>query len=396
MIALAAAFLALAQQAIPPIGKYEMDSGDVVRVEALVRLPKLGPHEQAALTLLANCLPNDSVIASKREMEESTAEAGGPVKVSLQPDCLRLQFSLRENQLNDVLPIVSQVLHEAKLEDETVSAKRKDLEFARFGVWESALTPQRPKTLTVQPDEVREIYFRLIRPENIWIEIGGSKRNLDRDFQAEWNDITSKWEYPKLRTRLVDKGAVPVAIDRPGKLTTMVLRSSPILPQKLYTAMLGAFMLGSGKGATVFTVLREQLGWSYRQEAPLRGVAGGFEQLVTAIAATSPEDFNEASAMKDELLAAVGQWQEADRTRALGMARAVLSRGEGMNPLYFLGASTTLDPLYLRAYWRLKTGTTYDPVAIIKSLESVSLDDAKKAVQEELTSAGTELIRGKD
>jgi predicted Zn-dependent peptidase len=369
---------------------------DVVEVEALVKLPALGPHERAAVALLTDCLLEDTDDFGKQELLERTSDAGETIEAELLPDAVRVHFAVPASEASSAISILSSVLHGARLPEEALKDDQAEAAFRHKGPWESGLFPERPNVGLVRPEEVHVAYRRFFTPEQFTIQLSVPAELLKSDLADQWRQRVQNWEPEKLPLRLVDHGHVPVITDRPGSLTTIVLRSASYSPNDLDKGLLCAFALGAGKGATVFQAIREGLGWSYRQEAPIRGNSDGFEQDVAVIAKTSDADFDRAQALRPAILKAIEAWTEADRLRALGAAKALLLRGVGMNPMNFLGTRPTMVSGFLQAYWRMKTGGDYDPDLLLDQLEKIALPDLKSFAKGLMDGAGLEVIRGKD
>jgi predicted Zn-dependent peptidase len=369
---------------------------DAIQVEALVQLPSFGPHERAALQLLSETLLADTADYGHADLLDRTAPTGDPIGVDLLPDAVRVHFSLGVQDASALLPMLESILHGATLSDDAINAAKAEDAFRESSVWDSALDPIMPDVKGVRPEDVRVLYRRLFSPQRMTIAVAAPNSLQTGDLAGNWAERTAAWPKPKLPLRLVDPGHVPVRTERRGHLTTVQLRGQNLEPTQFGPAALAAFALGSGKGATLFTKVREGLGWTYRQECPLRGTPNGFELDVTVVTARSDADFDHANALKPALLSAIDAWTEQDRTRALAAARTLLERGVGMNPLYDLGTKSTLDPLFLRAYGRIKLGEPLDAKALLRKLMDVDLATMKATAKAEVEGAGLEIIRGKD
>jgi hypothetical protein len=128
----------------------------------------------------------------------------------------------------------------------------------------------------------------------------------------------------------------------------------------------------------------------------LTPAVGGFlpRLLMATNDATPP--FELAASMKEELTKAVGEWTEADVSRARGMAEGILFRGLEMSPFYFnpswpVGTSLH-DRTFMTAYWPMKTGSDWNPRKLMGQMALASVDDVKAAATDMLKDANPRVL----
>jgi Arc/MetJ family transcription regulator len=177
----------------------------------------------------------------------------------------------------------------------------------------------------------------------------------------------------------------------------VLLRGQSIKPNDaaFATNLLAIFALGGGKDSAVWKALREGLGWSYRQEAMLRNSTEGLEPVVELVTARSDADIDRSALVRPALEKAVAAWTEADRVHAIAAAEALFDRGLGLDPLYFKSTRPALDdPLFMRTYWRFKTGELWNPQVLLAAMGNVDVNAMRAAATAMLEGANVELIRG--
>jgi hypothetical protein len=146
----------------------------------------------------------------------------------------------------------------------------------------------------------------------------------------------------------------------------------------------------------MFERLRDEKAWSYRQESVLWPTANGFAPRFIMASGDKTPGPELAKAMREQLIDAVNAWTEADVARARGMAEAVMTRGIAMSPLYFNPSWPVEDSLddqvFLAGYWRMKTGSDWNPRKLLGQMAVANLGDLKEAALDMLTTAIPHII----
>jgi hypothetical protein len=199
----------------------------------------------------------------------------------------------------------------------------------------------------------------------------------------------------------LDQGLGSEISDLPGRDAMIELQGKEVMGSDpaISTELLAVIALGSGKGSTMFEKLREEQGWSYRQEAVLWPTVGGFVPRFIMASGDKTPGPELAKAMKLKMLEGVQAWMDSDLARARGMAEGIMNRGFEMSPLYFNPSwpvtESLDDQVFLRGYWRMKTGQAWDPKKLLGQMAAASLQEVKDAASDMLTNAIPHVIPGR-
>lgn len=391
-----AVILALSQGSTGSIEALPAVIGGAVTVEALVRLPKTTPMDRAALEVLREAILADTNDYARSQLLDMTAATGDPIRCDVYPDCFRVRFSVSDVDKSLVVSVLENVLNGSELKEPDLKAAVDGLAFRHRGYWESALDPAAPEFRRLRLEDVVDDYKAWFRPDNIVVTFAAAG-NVASDLADRWRESIAKWDLSPVRLYPDRSLGKPIA-NRPGTLTTIVLRGHPIDPAGVAfpSQLLAVVGMGAGKSSAVWRALREGFGWSYRQEALLRNSQEGLEPDIVAVTERSDHDTARALEVRPAVAAVVAKWTEDDRNRAIENARTLFGRSVGFDPLYFMSTRPTTDALFLKTYWRMKTGNDWDDVAMLRRLENVSLEAMRLAAQQILDGAGVEVIRGRD
>ncbi len=382
MIAAAALVLAL-QDAGNPVMEVVDNTASYVSVQAIVPLPKLSGHEIAEMQILADTMAVEVDGLSRPQMLNFAAQAGDTLRITLMPDHLRIQIGVLPSDMRSAISYVDQILHNSRLMPAALNDAMAEVPSRKRPMWAIAVQPYKVRYERIRREELVDLYHRVCRPENVWLSVGGPIK--PGAAEAIWQAKLKDWKTERPAKPSLDANPPDDLLAVPGKLSTIELQGKPIqgndpaMPVKLL-AIIG---LGSGKGSAMFERLREGKGWSYRQEAILTPTLDGFTPRMIMASTDKTAPFEMAKGMKEELLAAVAEWKDADVVRARGMAEGILLRGLELSPLYFnpyWPVTTSLhDRTFMAAYWPMKTGTEWDAKKLLAQMALVSTDDMKAA-----------------
>ena len=368
----------------------------VVTVEALMRLPKAGPRERAELAIIADSLLDDTEEYGHRQLIKLTVMSGDSVRCDLFPDCLRVRFGVLDTDVASVVPILANILHNAELHEDAINASVETLLFQRRDYWSSALEPEAMRYRDAHVPDIMALYNVMGRPENLTVTFAATP-TVGADLAERWHSTIDGWEHGPSVALNLDRSSPKPTFRRRGKLTTILLRGRAIKPRDpaFATNLLAIFALGGGKDSAVWKSLREGLGWSYRQEAILRNSPEGLEPVVEVVTAHSDADIDRSLLVRPALEKAIAAWTETDKKHAIASAEALFNRGLGLDPLYFKSTrGATDDPLFMRTYWRFKTGEDWKPGILLLAMENVDVKSMQAAATATLEGANIELIQG--
>lgn len=384
LLALAAATLATAPASVVEI---HAPSANEITIQAVAKLPVLGPHAQKVAQVLAMTVAKQTEEYIRRDMLVITN--GQPVRTSLMPDHIRVSILVPPGNLRAGLGLLDAIGRRSLLSEESVQAAEGTLRARRRDPWSAALWAASEDLRPVTRAEVADLYRRTFTPGNLTVGVGG--RFAVGDGTREWLARTADWVSPKL-SPWYEPPARPSPVRSEGPLVVLKL-AAPVIPARdpaFSSRFLAAIALGSGKGASMFRVAREQLGLSYRQESVLWPVPQGFLPMVVA-ATTTDKPAAAAEELRTALLEDVKEWTEVHRARALGMAESILLRSVDTSPLYLTPAGPPSDDLtgrtFTAAYWQAKTGEPFDPERLLAGMRATTLKDLKEIAFEMLAAS---------
>lgn len=393
-----AALLFLLAGATAPAIELPDPEQDRVTVQAVARVPELDAVDRAALRVLAEVLATSSTRTyAAVDLRAAGALTGEPLRVRATPDALRISLSVPRGGVTDAVAMVASVVREPNFDDDAIRRVRDEAPFRGRTIWAVALDPERLPFQGVRERDVRALATRLLRPDNLTVAIGGAF--TPGEGAAAWAARTDGWEVP----RPVPPRTVSPATDRApttGGEASAIELAGPAFSATdaaLPSRVLALFALGNGKGATLWTTVRAENGWSYRQEAVLTPTPSGFRpRLVLLRKAERPAEAVEP--IRKALLTAIEKWTDADRDRALGLADGVLSYGNPLSPLYLSGefplSGRLEDRTFLDAYWRMKTGRPWNAARLLTEMRATDLAELKRIATEWVQSAEARVVPG--
>ena len=369
------------------------------RIEIVAGLSKLDRKEWAAVQTLGSAILRGTRSYTRFQLLQYATLAGDPIRVTVGPDHIRIGFSIPPSDMRLGVDLTDELVRGALLGPDDVQTALDELPFRRRSTWSQAWLPQAIEPKGVTTEDVAAIYRKVFAPGNVSIAVGGSiGSGQSSPLLEKFADWKSK---PEARRRYPDSAPSFVS-SRGSKVTTITFEglevsAVPVVAaegatSELPAVLLGVAMIGQGKGSTAFQVLRQAHGWSYRQEAFLRGSEGGIRPVLAVGFASDPTPILDRA--KGELIKAVEGWTEADRVRALQIGKANQELNLGLGTLYFAEErplSESLDDrTFLSAYWRLKTGRSWDHGQVTQA----SLEQARAATLKWLKDGTVRVIRG--
>ncbi len=357
---------------------------------AVVKLPELEAGERAAARAFASVAFEETGRFSAAQIRAWGSQTGVPPRALLMPDHLRLEISMPKGQLDTGVSILSSILREPVLRDEVVREAMAQLRTQERSVWQRGLWAWDSRLPAPTAEDVRKFHGRCVRPEALAIAVAGAFS--PGEAEEAWTKRLQGWSPPKASGAFSQPSA-PRPEDAHGqgaRIFELAMPPFSATDAAFATRLLAVAALGVGKGASAFRVLREERGWSYRQETFLWPVPLGFQPRLL-FATTRPEADVNGRAARDALKAAVAEWTQADLSRAMGLLEATLKHGIGPNPLYLapegpLGQGLA-DRAFLAAYWPLKTGRPFDADKLIAQMRYVRLSDLKETANQMLDGA---------
>lgn len=347
-------------------------------VAAVVKLPQLGDEDWQTLELIAHVLPDGSMTYTRQSVLQVTD--GHRVHVILQPDALILSVEASSKSSQGALKVIASILTEPALVQGELDDGIQELLAQKTGYFDEAISRPKFSLPAVSSETALALFKRIIRPDRVSIAFGGS--GSFAEMQSKWSDLTASWQVPD-DDSFQDLTPPKLALSH-DEVQALVLRGPEVLPStgQLPAALLATCALGVGKGSSLFRVPREKHGWSYLQSGFLSPTLAGWEPrlFIAALRRTFTE--NMISDLKQDLVDDIKSWTEDDRTRAVQILEATLTRDVPYGAVW-LGDGPVGESLQDRTeisdYWMMKTGQPWDPEKLVDICESVDLDTLKAA-----------------
>jgi hypothetical protein len=351
-----------------------------VSIQVMARVPRLTARQADAMDALVAALPREVEGYSRRDV--FTVTGGDTVRCQSGPDYVRISFHVPPSNWRVGLSLMEALVRSSKL------TMPEGTSPGRVTAWVAALRPYE-RSRNPRPNEVADLYRTLFRPENLTLGVGGPiPAGAARE---DWEARMAKWTPPRiLAPSPYEPEPKPIA-KNPGGLSTIEIEGPKFggRDAAISIRVLALMALGSGKGASLFRVARQQLGLSYRQEALLYPVPEGWKSRILLETTATTELDKKAETLRTVLLEDVRGWTDADLKRAQGMAEGVFLRGIDFSPFAFGPFGTFDDTLegrtFLRTYWQMKTGEPWDPELLLRAMRMVTLEDLKETATGVLT-----------
>ena len=371
-------------------------SGEAHAIELVLGAPRLDAWEMANLRVLAAALADGSMDFGRQQMFAFASALGPPQFVAL-PDSLRISLSVSPSGLRAGLGVLEALIRRPVLSQESVDAARDRLAHSAADHVSAALWPSLPEGSRVTRESVASLLRRLVQRGEMVLVVRGPFE--PGTAESMWAERVASWP-PERPEREPLRGPEPrFRTDVPGPASVLEL-VGPLVPARfvgLPAQILAVGALGSGKGATLYRVVREQKRLSYRQEAFFSGVPGGFQPRI--LIASTHDLSKRVDEIRDAIRADIGQWTEADRVRAAAALRSSLVYGIGMSPFDFgiwdSPVGRYRDEAFIAGYWQLKTGTRWDPSELARLIDLVDLETMREAAFDLVDSMGYRFYAGR-
>lgn len=385
--------LAVALVAGPHVVEVVKPGTGKVVVQVFVKAPeKLSDREQAAWDVLADVLYDGTAEFSRDRLAQYAGQAGEPLLIESMPGHMRLQVVEPKGGLKVAAQMLESLCERATLDADVVKESIQRRKAMRLSAWDEAILDDQLPYEKVTPELVRNLYEVAFRPEQMTVVAGGDfvEGELGKEVTVRFPVLSTP---PPRRTRY--DFAPRTRTKHSGRVSTFEFR----LPVVSFTngdsaaRMLAVFALGVGKQSSLFQVLRETKGWSYRQEAVLwPSPTGWVPRLLFASTKLSVE---QGIAAKDLLVADVDAWIDVHLQRAKGMMASTFAGQNPLSPIW-IGRQALGQDLEDQCAWRglnvMMSGVDLDATSLLST--PVTLEDLKAAAKELLDRAGISVIPG--
>ena len=381
------------QVSVPPVVEWLEPKSSVTSIQVVVNLPELNAKDRALLRIVASTTGEGSVSYGPGQLDEIFSRTGARIRTTLGADHLRMSGEVVPADLPSALNMLASLLKEPTASPERLQAASDDLQFRRLSWWRQALNPTGFIPPRYSSTDLASLRARVFRPERIHLAVGGKLQ--PGLATSKWTELMSAWQVPKI-SQVASLTVVDEKPEYDGELSIAPFSGRDAA---LSTRLLALTALGTGKSALLWEVARDELRFSYRQESVLTPTPTGF-QLRLLIAHSGTEELAEkADQIQKRLIERINVWTEEDRKRALAMADAFLVRESDLSPLYFSGGAplgrSLADQTFLRAYWPMKTGASWNPHQLVGRMGFVELADLKNMALDLVSKSDLRILKGK-
>jgi hypothetical protein len=315
------------------------------------------------------------------------------------PDFLRLQLVLPKGGLSLAGDLTFAILTRPALREEDIANAIVALDGEVRTPWVTAMSGVDLRYDRLRQGDVRHVWTRALRPENINFVVGGAidsgagKQELEARFE--------RWTAPRDPGPLRADGLAMPRIAHLGPVSTFLLGGKTMTPASTASAakLVAVFALGVGKGGSMHRVLREAGGLSYLQSAVLWPTSSGWTPYFTMVRRTTKDEGKYAVEMRDALIKDVEVWDAATLQRAQAMAEAAFSRDFSISPIWLGPSGPMSNTLYDRCAWRgylemVGSGALREEV-ILGAVKNVDLDQLKEQARQLLEECNVGWLPGR-
>lgn len=362
-------------------------------VDLLIKLPKGGPLDRAYDQIIGDTILADTRDYGRQDLIDFSGPTGQIIRSETLPDSIHIWFAIRTIDAPALPMIVDSLLFHASLTEADVRKTMLRLKKSREGYWQEGYGGEILPYSDVHLVDLEAAYRRICKPGGDFIAIRGPKP-MDTIVSKVANALDS--EPPNLDSNY-QADPLPPIYSKNGKRSidtiTFLLPSVRVDSPSFAANCLAIFALGSGKGAILFHDLRQKADWSYRQEAFYIPDASGLRPVIEIATAHGGNLPSEAKSARKIILDSLGHLTLEDKTRGIAMAEAVFNRGIGMNPFAYLSHDNS--SLFLRNYWQMKSGETFNSTVFLNAMKNVPLDQLKKVAEIEFSKSVLRVVVGR-
>lgn len=372
-------------------------SAQGIAIEAYIKAPEpFNEREEAAWQLLEIALLKGTTEFSGEQLMFYGSQGGSLPRCQAMPDWMRIRMTAPADDVELAGTLIESVLTHADLGDDALQRIRPGLEATTKEPWLHALRPSQPRFSALRNRDVRELYARVFRPENIRLVASGAFQ--PGEAQKALTDRFATWD-PKKVTRSAWTDTRQVST-RPGPITSFEFTGPILKPAEGTTParILAVLALGVGKESAMYKVLRTDLRLSYRQDALLWPTSKGWQPRLIMLKTFQPDDLELAAKIRDALTKNIETWAQPQLERALALADSSLMRGLPYSPFWLSAYGPELRDPDFAATWAgynaLIAGPWSTPEILLLSLTNVTVDELKAQALALLEQSNVQLIRG--
>ena len=302
---------------MPHLIEFPTTGGEVVAIEALIRLPKLEPGHRFRLEQAAFNAVKMTPQYGKRDISRILAP-GYRFRIDQLADTLRIGLTVEPKDLGAGLSVLSSVLTEPTFLPDAIKVQSTPT----VSPWLKASRAFDMVPMEVDQALLQDVWKFVIRPEAITVGVrgpvsAGRATQLWRERERFWQEYFPNKDVsgrsPKLR---LDIGTPPILL-----FSAQVAVLEPL-------DVMAATLLGGGKDTILWKVCREGLTMSYQQDAFLIPTSSGWEFRIAIATDSRIMEEDAVNQLKSKLLSSIDQLNEADLSHAKGLLKGYFEFGQ--------------------------------------------------------------------
>lgn len=307
---------------------------DAGRVTVCVAVPapeNMGGRNRTAWRLIGETLMEGSGAYSRRVIFAYGSQAGVAPRVQVFADWILIQVSAPKGGTDIAAQIAAGMATDARLStlDVEKAVQRRKTARDPWALWADA---QEPDMSRVDNAYIKRVYQAAFRVERMHVVVMG-------DLAAS----EGEWEVLKyFKDRVADPPSMPRDVNArpikgvPGAVDFWEWQAPLLKPgaPDFAPQILALYALGVGKDGAMNRVLREKLGYTYRQQLVLWPQRDGWRPRFVALRAGSTDAAAELNASWVAMRADIDTWDKVTLDRARMLVLGSLDTGLPMDPFW--------------------------------------------------------------
>lgn len=347
--------------------------GENVQIECIVPTDKVPKHRRWLLELICRTIPQGTENFAANQMKR-VVRNWSPPTVHLNSDHIRIAFAVSEDDLSEGYSLLESILLRPTLLKSELDKSIDQAFRSSEDPWESLELRRDSGAYAVTMEDARAFWRWFVSNNRPTIHVFSALP--EGSLNTRWTSRPISWPTPVRQEPYVRERRITPPQVNPGNVEVAPTRLLPKSDPNLAAVFVGLSILGHGKEALLFRVVREKLQMTYRQEALLSAVPEGWMVRLK----WGGDAKADRAAIKDALLKAIDELSEADLTRA---TKLLESGVRGILALSYLQVgpedteSGTIGSPAWRSYWRFKTGRDWDEELFLQQAQMVRLSEMK-------------------
>ncbi len=356
----------------------------ISRLQVAVRAPAdMTDREQAAWHAWLASMRDRNTRYTFTQIAEYGAQGGEPVRFEHSDELILIQLNAPRGEVELMGRLAYAILAQPRVTQAHLRASATTVSTAMDSDLQAAWAGYRGDAAGLSPDDVRRLWLRVVRPENVVFAVNplGQPGEATKQIQG----VFEKWPTGTSTPR----SSPPRSLRFAGPQKTALTQwgwSTTTLHQSDSARVLALVALGTGKASSAHRIVREELGLSYLQSPFfLAGREGWRPRFVFGGAAPVPTDI-----ARDALLKDVETWTPSTLARAISLADASLRSDYPLSPFILWPSGPQADSDATRLAWAAYgelTGSAKSIDEVLFGVNQVTVDQLKAAAKSLLETA---------